>query len=362
MDQQWFAAELLSWYQQHGRKTLPWQQQKSPYKTWLSEVMLQQTQVATVIPYFERFIQRFPDVTALANAQQDEVLHLWTGLGYYARARNLHKAAQQVRDLHQGKFPQQFEQVLALPGVGRSTAGAILSLSLGQHYAILDGNCKRVLSRFAAIDGWPGTKVVEQQLWQLAEHLTPEQQVAEFNQAMMDLGASLCSRSKPDCAACPLKRRCQAALRGEQACYPAKKPRKTLPEQHSFWLIVHTEQQVLLQQREASGLWGGLWGFLEFDSALARQQFMAGQGWSCHTEQPLPAFKHTFSHYHLWIQPTILQLSTFPAVVQEQSVQQWFTITQIPEVGLSAPAKQLFQHLMQHQQTETSINESHSVL
>lgn len=345
-DAVWFSNQLVSWYQQHGRKTLPWQLNKSPYKTWLSEVMLQQTQVATVIPYFQRFTARFADINALAQAPLDEVLHLWTGLGYYARARNLHKAAQIVATQHGGKFPTEFAQVLALPGVGRSTAGAVLSLALGQHHAILDGNCKRVLARFAAISGWPGDKKVEQQLWQLAEQLTPEDTVAAFNQAMMDLGATLCSRSKPRCVECPLKLRCKAALAGEQALYPGKKAKKTLPEKQSFWLLLQHDDKVLLSQRPASGLWGGLFGFIEFASAAEREQYLALNALAVESREELAGFRHTFSHFHLWIQPLRVKLKHAPAAVQEQSAPTWFTIHAIPQVGLSAPAKQLFQQLL----------------
>ncbi len=342
----WFSNQLVSWYRQHGRKTLPWQLNKSPYKTWLSEVMLQQTQVATVIPYFERFISHFPDIKTLAAAPLDRVLHLWTGLGYYARARNLHKAAQQIASGHQGQFPADFEQVLALPGVGRSTAGAILSLALGQHYPILDGNCKRVLARFAAVPGWPGEKTVEQQLWQLAEQVTPKATVAEFNQAMMDLGATLCSRSKPRCAECPLKLQCKAALAGEQALYPGKKAKKALPEKQSFWLLLQHDKQVLLVQRPAAGLWGGLFGFLEFASAAERAQYLALNALAVHSSEELAGFRHTFSHFHLWVQPLRVQLNRLPTAVQQQSAPTWFTIDAIPQVGLSAPAKQLFQQLL----------------
>lgn len=217
-----FSAQVLDWYDKYGRKTLPWQIDKTPYKVWLSEVMLQQTQVATVIPYFERFMARFPTVTDLANAPLDEVLHLWTGLGYYARARNLHKAAQQVAALHGGKFPETFEEVAALPGVGRSTAGAILSLSLGKHFPILDGNVKRVLARCYAVSGWPGKKEVENKLWSLSEQVTPAVGVERFNQAMMDLGAMICTRSKPKCSLCPLQNGCIAAANNSWSLYPGK--------------------------------------------------------------------------------------------------------------------------------------------
>jgi len=221
-----FATRIISWYDNHGRKTLPWQQDKTPYRVWVSEIMLQQTQVATVIPYYLKFMARFPDVLALANAPDDEVLHHWTGLGYYARARNLHKAAKIIRDDYQGLFPTHFEQVLALPGIGRSTAGAVLSLSLGQHHPILDGNVKRVLARHGAIAGWPGQKTVEEQLWQLTDAFTPQQDIQKYNQAMMDIGASICTRSKPNCAACPVAIDCKAQLIGRQTDFPGKKPKK----------------------------------------------------------------------------------------------------------------------------------------
>lgn len=221
-----FATRIVSWYDNHGRKTLPWQQDKTPYSVWVSEIMLQQTQVATVIPYYLKFMARFPDVLALANAPDDEVLHHWTGLGYYARARNLHKAAKMIRDNYQGLFPTDFEQVLALPGIGRSTAGAVLSLSLGQHHPILDGNVKRVLARHGAIAGWPGQKTVEAQLWQLTDTYTPQQDIQKYNQAMMDIGASICTRSKPNCAACPVAIDCKAQLIGRQTDFPGKKPKK----------------------------------------------------------------------------------------------------------------------------------------
>lgn len=341
----WFSEQLVAWYRLHGRKTLPWQVDKTPYKTWLSEVMLQQTQVATVIPFFQRFMQHFPTVAALAAADIDDVLHLWTGLGYYARARNLHNAAKKIVAEHQGVFPSNFADVLALPGVGRSTAGAILSLAMGQHYPILDGNCKRVLARFAGIAGWPGEKAVEQQLWQLAERYTPAATVGEFNQAMMDLGASLCSRSTPRCVDCPLKRHCVAALTGEQSRYPGKKPKKSLPEKHSFWLMLRYQQQAYLVQRPPAGLWGGLYGFIEFNSQEARQFYLASQDFAVAQQTALPAFRHTFSHFNLWIEPLLLDLTQLPAVVQEQSAASWFTISPVPPVGLSAPAKQLLEQL-----------------
>lgn len=225
-----FAERVLAWYDQHGRKHLPWQQNPTPYRVWISEIMLQQTQVTTVIPYYERFMHSFPDVLTLANASQDAVLKHWEGLGYYTRARNLHKAAQTIRDQHQGKFPHTLEEVEALSGIGRSTAGAILSLACGQAHAILDGNVKRVLARYHAIEGYPGQTAIQKQLWQHAEQHLPTTRNAAYTQAMMDMGATLCTRSKPVCLLCPLKDDCTACRQGNPQDYPTPKPKKTLPE------------------------------------------------------------------------------------------------------------------------------------
>ena len=223
-----FSLLLLDWHGKHGRHDLPWQQNRSLYRVWVSEIMLQQTQVTTVIPYFERFMARFPDIKSLANAKQDEVLHLWTGLGYYARARNLHKAAQTIRDDYNYVFPEEFENILNLPGIGRSTAAAILAQALDQRFVILDGNVKRVLSRLFAIEGWPGQKAVENQLWELAESLTPQQQLTNYTQAIMDLGATICGR-KANCPICPVSRLCSGFHHGKPQSYPTPKPRKSLP-------------------------------------------------------------------------------------------------------------------------------------
>ena len=233
-----FQAQVLQWYDRHGRHDLPWQHPRSPYRVWLSEIMLQQTQVKTVIPYFERFLERFPDVAALAAASEDEVLHLWTGLGYYARARNLLKCARSVVDDHGGEFPATVEALEQLPGIGRSTAGAIVSISRDTPAAILDGNVKRVLARYTAIAGWPGESAVQKKLWAVAERYTPETRCADYSQAMMDLGATLCSRSRPACDLCPLEESCAAHSAGRQADYPGKKPRKALPVKSTVMLLV----------------------------------------------------------------------------------------------------------------------------
>ncbi|TMP31410.1 A/G-specific adenine glycosylase [Pseudoalteromonas rubra] len=336
---QWFAKQVVDWYQLHGRKTLPWQLEKTPYKVWVSEVMLQQTQVVTVIPYFERFMARFPTIIDLANAPEDEVLHHWTGLGYYARARNLHKTAKIVRDEYQGKFPETLEQVMALPGIGRSTAGAVLSLSLGQPHPILDGNVKRVLARFFMVEGWYGVKKVENHLWALTDALTPKDRVTEYNQAMMDLGASLCSRSNFDCEACPLVSRCQAYQQDRVKEFPNSKPKKVKPKKAAYHLIVRAEGKVLMEKRPSSGIWGGLFGFFEFTELADLDVFLAQQG-IAGSRLTLASFVHIFTHFELTITPVVIDLDRVPDCVHDNPLL-WYELAQPAEVGLAAPTKKL---------------------
>ncbi|MDV7022731.1 A/G-specific adenine glycosylase [Atlantibacter subterranea] len=344
MQAQQFSHQVLDWYDKYGRKTLPWQIEKTPYKVWLSEVMLQQTQVATVIPYFTRFMARFPGVTDLANAPLDEVLHLWTGLGYYARARNLHKAAKMVAEQYGGVFPQTFDDVAALPGVGRSTAGAILSLSLGQHFPILDGNVKRVLARCYAVEGWPGKKEVEKKLWSLSEAVTPAKGVERFNQAMMDLGAMVCTRSRPKCEICPLQLGCVAYATQSWARYPGKKPKQVLPEKVGYFLLMQQDNTVRLTQRPPVGLWGGLFCFPQFDSEQSLREWLAKRNIKADTLTQLNAFRHTFSHFHLDIIPMWLSVSSQASCVEEESAL-WYNLAQPPSVGLAAPVERLLQQL-----------------
>lgn len=343
-----FSDAILTWYDKFGRKTLPWQQNKTPYKVWLSEIMLQQTQVATVIPYFERFLERFPTVADLAAAEQDEVLHLWTGLGYYARARNLHKAAKHIVDHHQGQFPTTLEEVMALPGVGRSTAGAVLSLSLKQHHPILDGNVKRTLARCYAVEGWPGKKPVENRLWEIAEANTPAAGVERYNQAMMDMGAMICTRSKPKCELCPVAHLCQAKVQGRQADFPGKKPKKTLPEKQAWFAILQHGEQVWLEKRPPAGIWGGLWCFPQHDSDELNEivdQRLGQQTTLISASEQLHAFRHTFSHYHLDIVPVRMHLSQLPDMVSEAHHGQWYNLNQPAEIGLAAPVQQILESL-----------------
>jgi A/G-specific adenine glycosylase len=336
-----FSQPILTWFAAHGRKDLPWQLNKTPYSVWISEIMLQQTQVKTVIPYYQKFMSRFPDILSLANAEQDEVLHHWTGLGYYARARNLQKAAQRIRDEFDGQFPQTLEDVMSLPGIGRSTAGAVLSLACDQHHSILDGNVKRVLARYFAIEGWPGNKRVEQQLWHYAEQLTPGKQTADYTQAMMDLGATLCSRSKPKCDSCPLQKNCLAFAQGRQSELPGKKPKTAIPVKNTVMIIPMWQGQILIYQRPPSGLWGGLWGFYEASDMDDVTRQKSALGITACQSTSLPAFRHTFSHFHLDIQPLILQLTDIPSAGVQDSKQLWYDLHAPQNIGLAAPTKKL---------------------
>ena len=338
-----FAESLLCWYQEHGRHDLPWQKKASLYSVWVSEIMLQQTQVATVIPYYKKFMQRFPDVLALAQATQDDVLLHWAGLGYYSRARNLHKAALIITEQHQGQFPQQYEAVLALPGIGPSTAGAILAQALGQRHAILDGNVKRVLARYQAIEGWPGSASVEKQLWQWAENYTPEQNVACYTQAIMDLGAMLCKRSSPRCEDCPLTQTCQAYQTGCVSELPTKKPKKSIPVREKRFLIIRNEKgDYLMQKRPPSGIWGGLWSLPE----LAMEQVVneaVQQNWQLTVShyRDLPVFRHTFSHFHLDITPCEVMVEPMIQAVADDESYQWRT--DITQLALAAPVSVILQ-------------------
>jgi len=338
-----FAEQVLQWFDRHGRKDLPWQQQATPYRVWVSEIMLQQTQVQTVIPYYQRFMQSFPDLQALAETSLDQVLHHWSGLGYYARARNMHKAARQIRDEFSGNFPEDLETVMQLPGIGRSTAGAILSLACGQRHAILDGNVKRVLARFHAVEGWPGKAAVLSQLWSLAETATPDERVAAYNQAMMDLGATQCRRGKPDCTTCPLQSSCAAFRQQRQQDFPFPRPRRDIPvrEVHML-LLLNPDQEVYLEQRPASGIWGGLWGFPEFDTReelmyWCDQRTIAGDTGL----QIWPVVRHTFSHFHLDISPCYMRMKNPMLSVMEAGNALWYN-TRYPEaLGFAAPVTRL---------------------
>ena len=342
-----FAPRVLAWFDEHGRKSLPWQENKTPYRVWISEIMLQQTQVTTVIPYYQKFMTSFPTVEALADAEQDDVLAHWSGLGYYARARNMHKAAKMLVDEFDSEFPQTVEGVCELPGIGRSTAAAILSISRGVQAAILDGNVKRVLARFHAIPTWPGDKKTESAMWDLAEHYMPNARCGDYTQAMMDLGATLCTRSKPQCLLCPLERDCQGRLSQDPTQFPIRKPKKVVKPERSIQLLVlnNPQGQLLLEKRPSTGIWGGLWSLPELASeesiVLHVEQRFATQ---VHTVMPLSPFRHTFSHYHLDITPSQIQLSAMTLVMEENKYQ-WFSLQDALAQGLPAPVRSILEQI-----------------
>jgi A/G-specific adenine glycosylase len=343
-----FAKRILAWFEHSGRKDLPWQYDTSAYRVWVSEIMLQQTQVRTVIPYFERFMAKFPTVHALAEADQDEVLHLWTGLGYYARARNLHKAAQRVSDELDGQFPQTVTELAELPGIGRSTAGAIRSIAFGLPASILDGNVKRVLARHGAVGGWPGQTSVHKQLWEIADQYTPKSRSGDYSQAMMDLGATLCTRTSPDCGACPVNMDCQSLAENDVGSYPGKKPRKTLPVKSTVLVMFKSASgDIWLEKRPQKGIWGGLWCFPELDDpGLATELCLDLWNVEPAAVNAWQPFRHTFSHYHLDIQPLTVTLPHSPESVMEGEGKLWYNIRQPAAIGLAAPVAGLLeQHL-----------------
>jgi len=338
---------LLAWYDRHGRKDLPWQRSRDPYRIWVSEIMLQQTQVNTVTPYYERFLKRFPDIQTLARAKLDSVLHHWTGLGYYARARNLKKAAEKIVREHGGRFPRDIESVSELPGIGRSTAGAILAFAFDQRHPILDGNVKRVLTRLHAVETPVARRDTEARLWTLADHYTPKTRVANYTQAIMDLGATLCRTRKPDCPACPLQRDCAAHAQGQPEKFPVRGARKTLPVRKVAMLMIRDARgHVLLAQRPPVGVWGGLWGFPECtpDTAAAdycREAF----GLRIKTAAPWPVRRHGFSHFQLHITPIPARLTGSTSTVMECVPTVWYNLAKPDARGLAAPVKHLLLEL-----------------
>lgn len=338
-----FSDRLLTWFDQHGRHHLPWQQDITPYRVWVSEIMLQQTQVTTVIAYYERFMARFPIVNTLAEASQDEVLHLWTGLGYYARGRNLHKTAQIITEQFNGEFPKTQDELESLPGIGRSTAGAIRAISMQQHAAILDGNVKRVLARHGAVAGWPGQPAVAKELWAVAESLTPESRTADYTQAIMDLGATICVRSRPKCSDCPVAADCAAFSQDLTAQYPGKKPKKDKPVKSTCMLVAENAAgELLLKQRPTNGLWGGLWSFPECEpedvTSTLDQLSISGE------LKDLPAFRHTFTHFHLDITPVHVTCSKTGDNVGEPSAM-WYSLETPQSVGLTRPVTKIIDTL-----------------
>ncbi|TDR40461.1 A/G-specific DNA-adenine glycosylase [Tahibacter aquaticus] len=335
------APRLLHWFDHHGRKHLPWQTPRTPYRVWLSEIMLQQTQVATVVGYFERFVAALPDLSALAAAPQDQVLGLWSGLGYYSRARNLHKAAKLCMSRHDGELPQDLDALAALPGIGRSTAGAIMAQAWGLRCAILDGNVKRVLSRYHGVEGWPGSTATARTLWQHAETNTPQQRVADYTQAIMDLGATVCVRSRPRCGVCPLRDDCVALRDNLTTQLPQRKPAKAVPTRQTCLLILRDDSgRVLLQRRPASGVWAELWSLPEAADSTEALRVAQNLGAASENLRALTPFTHVFSHYRLDITPLLATTRPLPRVADRDDLR-WCGRADYVDLGLPAPVRRL---------------------
>jgi A/G-specific adenine glycosylase len=342
-----FAARVLAWYDRHGRHDLPWQHPRSAYRVWIAEVMLQQTQVATAIAYYQRFLGRFPDVQTLAAAPLDEVLRLWAGLGYYARARNLHRAARAIVAHHGGEFPRRLEAACALPGLGRSTAGAILAQAYGARHAILDGNVRRVLARYRAIGVAVGPAQANRQLWALAEALLPRRRLADYTQALMDLGATVCVARTPECGRCPVRADCQAYVEGRVADFPASRPRRARPLRQARLLLVENGAGALLfERRPPAGLWGGLWclPLVEGDTDAAEFLFDRYR-LRAQPEEALPRLRHGLTHFELELEPVRLRLLGAEPQVREREALRWISMSARRWPGMPQPVAVLLRQL-----------------
>ena len=339
------APQLLAWWDKHGRKHLPWQKDRTPYRIWVSEIMLQQTRVETVIPYFERFMASFPDVQALAAAGDDDVLASWAGLGYYSRAHNLLKAARIVVTQNDGELPRDFDSLVAMPGIGRSTAGAILALAHGQRRAILDGNARRVLARVHAVEGWPGKASTSRKLWNLAEANTPPERVRDYTQAIMDLGATVCLRRRPHCSSCPLAESCRARKRGLTDEIPASKPKADRPLKCRSMLVVQRPGgAILLRRRPPTGIWAGLWSLPTLEDEESAGDWCGRVlGCSPQSQAELTPVRHGFSHFELEIRPIHLQVSTPNAEIREADQWRWHDGAQ--DLGMPAPIRRLVESM-----------------
>ena len=352
-----FAGQILQWFESGSRKNLPWQQDPTPYRVWISEIMLQQTQVATVIPYYLRFMESFPDANVLSKAGIDDVLHHWSGLGYYARARNLHKAAKIISDEYGGEFPASFDGVVSLPGIGRSTAGAILALSRDERHPILDGNVKRVLARYHAVDGWPGKTAVSGTLWEYAEQYTPADNIAAYTQAIMDLGATICTRTRPRCNDCPLAKNCEAHSLGRATDFPGRRDKKAKPLKQTQMILVHAAEAVYLERRPPAGIWGGLWSFPEIDPREdAANWCEMNLNASPVGLQQWQTVRHSFTHYDLDIEPTAVRVEKQSRTVADTSDRIWYELNSPQQIGLAAPVAGLIEKLRAEELTTNVPN------
>jgi A/G-specific adenine glycosylase len=338
-----FAERVVAWQRVHGRHDLPWQNTRNPYRIWVSEIMLQQTQVSAVLAYYQRFIARFPDVAALAEAHEDDVLACWSGLGYYARARNLRRAAQTIVEQHAGRFPDDYHAICALPGIGRSTASAICAFAFGMRKAILDGNVKRVLARRFGVEGFPGERHVEQRLWALSEALVPGHDVEAYTQGLMDLGARVCVRSAPACGACPLAASCVALRDRRTAELPAPRPARVLPQRETTMLVLWRPGEVLLEKRPSSGIWGGLWCFPEVDGQRIEQEARTRFAATVDAATRLGVVEHGFTHYRLRITPVLARATQAPGAGEPGRV--WITPEDALTAAIPVPVRRILQAL-----------------
>lgn len=354
--QQQFSAPLLAWYDLYGRKDLPWQQPKHPYRVWVSEIMLQQTQVQTVIPYFNRFMTHFPTVQVLAQASEDAVLALWSGLGYYSRARNLHQTAKIITTDYNGIMPSALEQLIAFPGIGPSTAAAILSQAYNLPTAILDGNVKRVLTRFFRIEGWPEQAGIKKTLWERAKQCMPVQRCADYTQAIMDLGATCCTLKKPKCSECPIQTHCLANLHNEQQLYPTKRIKKAVPvQQQQFLVLIDENQHIFLEKKPPVGIWGGLWCLPSLDkSACSLTYVKKNYNLSVKNSYSLMKLKHRFSHFHLEIDAIAIHITKSATKTLAEPQGQWFSKEKLTEVGIATPITKIFNYLF----SQSGINKA----
>lgn len=348
-----FARKVIAWQRRDGRHDLPWQNVDDPYRVWLSEIMLQQTQVSAVIPYFQRFIERFPTLQHLADAAEDDVLAVWSGLGYYARARNLHRAARQIVQKHAGRLPRRFEDIVALPGVGRSTAGAIAVFAFGQRHPILDGNVKRVFARCYGIEGYPGVKAVSDRLWRLAEALMPQNEVQTYTQGLMDLGAQVCTRSRPRCTDCPLAQRCEARVHDRVDALPTPRPRKARPQRSTVMLVLEHGGALLMEKRPATGIWGGLWSFPETDAIDEAAQVCGARfGAEVSAVDEMEPIEHGFTHFSLTIAPLLCQVQACQPQL-EMPGRVWARPDEAMRYPIPVPVRQLLSQLrVRFRQTE----------
>ncbi|RAP37984.1 A/G-specific adenine glycosylase [Legionella quinlivanii] len=343
-----FAKPLLSWFDQYGRKNLPWQHPRSAYRVWISEIMLQQTQVKTVIPYFLRFMERFPTIQGLANAPEDDILALWAGLGYYSRARNLHRCAQIIVREFAGEFPPDLVKMMELPGLGQSTAAAILSQAFNLPQAILDGNVKRVLARYFMLSGWPEQGAAKKQFWYHADLCMPDERCADYTQAIMDLGATCCTTRNPQCGNCPLVKTCKAYQAGAVSNFPEKKPRKRLPEKLEQFLLLHNEKgEIYLEKRPSHGIWGGLWCLPAIEADASPHAYIKDNySLDCLKLTPLLHLRHSFSHYHLNIQAMALEVrGSVLSVSEKQGL--WYNKHELSQLGLAKPVSDILKYFIQ---------------